>query len=157
MGVSEVATTTQVATKHMGTSLTVTDVVTYRLVELDGFSADSGDKSVTGESHEAETTGGNDAEIEDRDLVSGLPAHADNAIGYHDNDDFAVEDEPLLAQDREQAVRSSRRGSKLAAAQEQNMSSPLGLREPVGPGGRRLSNGLGQSNNGLGTGGGSFH
>jgi hypothetical protein len=40
---------------------------------------------------------------------------------------------------------------------ERRMSSPIGLRESVGPGGgRRLSNGLAASNLGQGTGGTSF-
>lgn len=39
---------------------------------------------------------------------------------------------------------------------ERRLSSPIGLREPVGPGGRRLSNGLAGSGSGYGTGGTSF-
>lgn len=39
---------------------------------------------------------------------------------------------------------------------ERRLSSPIGLREPVGPGGKRLSNGLAGSGSGYGTGGTSF-
>lgn len=39
---------------------------------------------------------------------------------------------------------------------ERRMSSPIGMRGSIGPGGRRLSNGLAASNMGQGTGGNTF-
>ncbi|MCJ1476324.1 hypothetical protein MMC13_004990 [Lambiella insularis] len=72
------------------------------------------------------------------------------------DDEFAVEEDPLVS--RRETVSSKISNSNqlypTQAGYERRMSSPIGLRESVGPGGgRRLSNGLGQSMDGHGTGG----
>ena len=71
-------------------------------------------------------------------------------------DEFALEDDPLVIR-RDMLSEASSNSNQLHpryAGAERRMSSPLGQRESVGPGGgRRLSNGLGQSMDGFGSGG----
>ncbi|MCJ1281177.1 hypothetical protein MMC26_000495, partial [Xylographa opegraphella] len=71
-------------------------------------------------------------------------------------DDFAVEDDPLVIR-RDMLSDASGNSNQLHPRHdraERRMSSPIGQRESVGPGGsRRLSNGLGQSMDGFGSGG----
>ena len=86
-----------------------------------------------------------------------------------EDDDFAIEDAPLLSRQHSRVSRAnsriSRTNSKSTAArsisrdrdigQMRRLSNPLGMGEPVGKGGRRLSNALGQTFSGLATGGNS--
>ena len=71
-------------------------------------------------------------------------------------DEFAIAEDPLLPHHvrLSKTVSSSSPVRPVTAHMERRMSSPIGMREGVGPGGgRRLSNGLGQSMNAFGAGG----
>ena len=79
-----------------------------------------------------------------------------NEDGGESEDEFAIAEDPLLAQHvrLSKTVSSSSPVRPITARIERRMSSPIGMREGVGPGGgRRLSNGLGQSVNAFGAGG----
>ena len=141
------------------------------LLELDGFGG-------SGESSDSENEIDEAIEEEEEDEASGFPIRSidptltNNTIFEEpeegEDDDFAFIDAPLSSERLSKTVsRSSglHPGSASTAESRRNsfsmqkrMSSPVGMREPVGPGGgRRLSNGLGQSMDGLGTGGTSFN
>lgn len=78
--------------------------------------------------------------------------HNDNGLAHDDDEEalYVVDGPPLSTS------HGGRRGSKIERM-ERRMSSPIGLRESIGPGGgRRLSNGLAASNMGQGTGGTTF-
>lgn len=131
---------------------------------MEGFGGDSDELSDTEEeAHEAQPWTDSHSEEGDQAIASGISIGptSHTGVGQQDHEDdgeFAVEDEPLLdAQER--GGRSERRDSHLTPGlKNHKLSSPIGLREPIGPGGgRRLSNALGHTNTGLGTGGGSFH
>lgn len=142
------------------------------LVEMDGFGGDGESSESEIENDEVvlveEGGGGAGPELPIRSIT---PTITNNTIVEEpeegEDDDFALIDSPLLSARLSKTVsRSSglHPGSASAAGSRRNsismprrMSSPIGMREPVGPGGgRRLSNGLGQSMDGLGTGGTSF-
>lgn len=137
------------------------------LIELDGFGGS--DESSDSENEIDEAI---DEEEPDFPIRSITPTITNNTIVEEpeegEEDDFAFIDSPLLSERLSKTVsRSSglHPGSASASGSRRNsfsmlrrMSSPVGMREPVGPGGgRRLSNGLGQSMDGLGTGGTSFN
>ncbi|KAL9103704.1 MAG: hypothetical protein Q9187_008979, partial [Circinaria calcarea] len=142
------------------------------LVEMDGFGGQGESSESEIENDEVvlvEEEGGAGPNLPIRSLT---PTITNDTIveepGESEDDDFALIDSPLLSARLSKTVsRSSglNPGSASAAGSRRNsismqrrMSSPIGMREPVGPGGaRRLSNGLGQSMDGLGTGGTSFN
>jgi len=72
------------------------------------------------------------------------------------DDGFAAEAEGVVSSVRLSKTVSHSGGARLGRI-ERRMSSPLGLREAVGPGGGgKLSNGLGQTRSGYGAGGASY-
>ncbi|KAI9742884.1 MAG: hypothetical protein M1818_003613 [Claussenomyces sp. TS43310] len=110
------------------------------LVEMEGFGGS--DDRDDDEEDDADAS----SVAEDGSIVYGdeglLPNEAEEAID--------VVEGPPLADLHSTSLR-------VPSAVERRMSSPIGIRD-VGPGGgRRLSNGLGQSNFGQGTGGTTFH
>lgn len=77
---------------------------------------------------------------------------SDNVV----EDEFAEEGDGLLNPDRS-SHKPSHSGVDLPLPPKKRMSSPIGMRDSVGPGGSScLSNGLGQSNSGFGAGGSSY-
>ena len=107
--------------------------------------------------------GGNESEDEeeeeiledDNEHVSSHPVdigHPPLAEHMEDNDEFAFdEDAPLSSQRLSKTLSNGGRSIRLPL---RRMSSPIGQRENIGPGGSdRLSNGLGQTRSGFGTGG----
>lgn len=133
-------------------------VPVWWLVEMDGFGgADDSDSDEEDEEVEpflqrSSTAGsaGRSSGIHVRSL-DGIAEEPDEM-----DDELALEDDPFVTR-HEVASGHARNSSQLQpryAGYERRMSSPLGLRESVGPGGGgRLSNGLGQSMDGFGTGG----
>ncbi|MCJ1353648.1 MAG: hypothetical protein MMC33_003635 [Icmadophila ericetorum] len=151
------------------------------LIEMEGFNStdsDSEDEDEDAiEDDDEEEEGEGEEEVEGR--IS-LPPEAFSAhstptmpssilhrevgpgIIPEEDDDFAIEDAPLLSR---QHSRHSRTGSRSTAARSfsvdgdrdrgkmRRLSNPIGMGEPVGKGGRRLSNALGQTFCGLATGG----
>ena len=88
------------------------------------------------------------------------PVGVNGSRHSHDEDDFAIEDDDFI---EEASLMGAKTGTKHtgrkphpnseAALESKRTSSPLGMRESVGPGGgRRLSNGIGQSMNEYGAG-----
>ena len=74
----------------------------------------------------------------------------------NEEDEFATEEVGLLNPHR-LSNSPGRGGANHAHSARRRMSSPIGMRHSVGPGGgSRLSNGLGQSNSGFGAGGNSY-
>ncbi|MCJ1382961.1 hypothetical protein MMC17_006074 [Xylographa soralifera] len=134
------------------------NVPVWWLIEMDGFGgAEDSDSDEEEEEEEDLPQGGDSAESGARSSavqimdLDGITEEPDDL-----EDDFAVEDDPLVIR-RDMLSESSSNSNQLHpryAGAERRMSSPLGQRESVGPGGsRRLSNGLGQSMDGFGTGG----
>ena len=73
------------------------------------------------------------------------------------DDDFAMEESSLLDPQHLSKTLSHRSRGLMSTSLPIRMMSPIGMKDSVGPGGgRRLSNGLGQSNSGFGTGGTSY-
>ncbi|KAL8952194.1 MAG: hypothetical protein Q9222_001893 [Ikaeria aurantiellina] len=71
-------------------------------------------------------------------------------------DEVAVEDEGLLSGNKLSKTASKSSGAAVGLPLRR-VSSPIGLRESPGPGGNKLSNGLGHSRSGFGAGGTSYH
>ena len=108
--------------------------------------------------------GGNDSEDEeeeeeiledDNEQVSSRPVdigHSPLAEHVEEDDEFVIdEDAPLSSQRLSKTLSNGGRSIRLPL---RRMSSPIGQRENIGPGGSdRLSNGLGQTRSGFGTGG----
>jgi hypothetical protein len=129
------------------------------LVEGEGFSRDEDSED---EEEEEESLLPTLDEEEESGILDG-----DEIEGFRDDTEEALDvvDGPPLSKIRSNVEdgHRRRRGSMGLNVQEgfepfeRRLSSPVGLREPVGPGGgRRLSNGLAASNMGQGTGGTSF-
>jgi hypothetical protein len=139
---------------------------TWWLIEMDGF----------GGTHDSDSE---DEDEEEEDLVAepgsidegtrSYPSQLGTGDGTEevdaprlsqDEDDFAVEEDPLMTLP-EAARRRSSSGSHLDPAKlgvPRRMTSPIGQRGNIGPGGeRRLSNGIGQTMNEFGTGGSPYH
>jgi len=144
------------------------------LVEMEGFggAADS-------DGDESETELNNDVD-DDRDIdedtiaetnvddLTALPSALDDDILTDEPDSFATDSHLLpvppsstTITTKERKRTASSTASNLTAASvdlHRRMSSPIGMREGLGPGGgRRLSNNLGQTRSGWGTGGTSYH
>jgi MFS family permease len=128
---------------------------TWFLVEMEGFGGTGDDD--TGSDKE----GNDNPERHSTALKSGtVDAHSDGPYDMaggeeDDDDDFAIaENAPLMVQER--LSRSMGGGKHLTpsdAGSERRTTSPIGMRESVGPGGgRKLSNGLGATMTGT-----SFH
>lgn len=146
----------------------------FWLVEMDGFGgADVSDSEDDEEDEE-------DAHAEDRGLLAphgnageaaGATSPTDVLVGddlipeshvvaTEDSDELALEDESSLPVARTSKTEREEMGARLTprAAGGARMTSPLGMRDGVGPGGgRRLSNGLGTTRSGFGAGGTSYH
>jgi hypothetical protein len=123
----------------------------WYLVEMEGFSK-TNDSDDEGEEALLDPIN----EDDEREILEG------DEIMIDENDEVLdVVDEPSLSRVNSRKMTSgspsSRRHSGTYERTERRMTSPVGLREAVGPGGgRRLSNGLAASNMGQGTGGTSF-
>ena len=121
-------------------------IMPWWLIEMEGFGG--GDDS---ENEEEE------AILEDDDeRVSSRPIdieHSPLAEHLEDEDDeFAIEEDAPLSSQRLSKTASN--GSRSIRLPLRRMSSPIGQKENIGPGGSdRLSNGLGQTRSGFGTGG----
>ncbi|RDL33327.1 uncharacterized protein BP5553_08766 [Venustampulla echinocandica] len=136
----------------LGTLAAIGAIPIWYLVEMDGF-----DKSESDLSDE-----------EDENLLdpideseNGAILEGDEVLTYYDDEEaLDIVDGPSLARissKKSWTGTEAGNSSKLGSSFESRMSSPIGLREPVGPGGRRLSNGLAASNFGQGIGGTSFN
>ena len=90
--------------------------------------------------------------------IDGVVEGLREASVAEEGDDDAVEDGPIDTV-RERMPRLVKHCSKQSVVHgsRSRMSSPIGIKEPVGPGGRRLSNSLGQTMSGYGAGSTSFH
>lgn len=124
-------------------------ITPWWLVEMEGFG--SGDAS-EGENVDSDGISDDEVERSDNIYVGGGPL-ADSGEG---NDNVAIEEDLLHGQ--------GQLSKRVSHTSEENcpplkrMSSPLGMKDNVGPGGSdKLSNGLGQTRSGLGTGGTSYH
>ncbi|MCJ1421062.1 hypothetical protein MMC32_007424 [Xylographa parallela] len=133
------------------------NVPVWWLIEMDGFGgAEDSDSDEENDEEDLPREGGTtesgarSSAVQVMDL-DGITEEPDDI-----EDDFAVEDDPLVIR-RDMLSDASSNSNQLYprhAGVERRMSSPLGQRESVGPGGsRRLSNGLGQSMDGFGSGG----
>ena len=143
------------------------NVPVWWLVEMDGFGgADDSDSDEEAEEEEEllSSTDGNEGGATSSALQIGsidgiIDARTAEQLGEQaeGEDDFAMEDDPPVAPRHKQLSKSVSNSSQLNPSHAylpRRMSSPIGLRESVGPGGgRRLSNGLGQNMDGLGSGG----
>ena len=129
----------------------------WRLIEMEGFgSADDSESEDDDEEHMQREPDGHHVRTSHEDAASHFCHVEEGEGGFGESDDdFAIEEDPLLTQRLSKTVsKSSSQPQPIAKHLERRMSSPIGMREGVGPGGgRKLSNGLGQSMNGLGTGG----
>ena len=144
----------------------------FWLLEMEGF----GDAGYSDSEDEDEVGGGGDGEEhallsmgDDGERVSATTARnmlvgddvipEGQVVATEGGDEFAVEDGPPLPQVKvsktERGVASDR---LMPNSADRRMSSPLGMRDGIGPGGgRRLSNGLGTTRSGFGAGGTSYH
>ncbi|KAL3425326.1 MFS transporter [Phlyctema vagabunda] len=115
------------------------------LVEMDGFS----------KTHEDDSDDESDSEDVDR-----LPQIAEDEeeraiLNGDEHIQHDESEEALLINDTSPRQHEATKPRQISS---RRLSSPIGMRGSVGPGGsRRLSNGLAQSNLGHGTGGSSFH
>ena len=134
------------------------NVPVWWLIEMDGFGGAEDSDSDGEEENEEEVSP--EAESTEADARSST-IHGVNHDGITEEpedleDDFAVEEDPLVIR-RDMLSQTSSNSNQLNPLHilaERRMSSPIGQRECIGPGGRRrLSNGLGQSLDGFGTGG----
>ena len=138
-------------------------IATWWLIEMDGFGApeeielDEQEQSLL-----AEAPAADDASIARQ---TGSDAVKSHTPPEEDEIESKDESEQLLPTERLPRSASRRDRLDVQTDKEQSrtpsissrMSSPLGFREPIGPGGERLSNGLGQTMSGLGTGGNTYH
>ena len=130
------------------------------LIEMDGFGSandsDSEDDATVGD----ETAGQESSDVT-RTSYRGQRGGLNGIVEGNEDvdeseDEFAIAEDPLLSRHvrLSKTVSSSSPVRPTIAHVERRMSSPIGMREGVGPGGgRRLSNGLGQSMNAFGAGG----
>ena len=126
-------------------------VPVWWLVETEGFGGveDSDDEG----NDEPELPLSHARQSEDRSTAINIKD--DTETTDEADDEFATEDEGLLNPHR--LSHSVGRSSTDQPRVPRRMSSPFGMKDSVGPGGgSRLSNGLGQSNSGFGTGGNSY-
>lgn len=140
----------------------------FWLVEMDGFGGaeasdsededddeedvDAGERAVSA-THDEAATSATDVLVGD-DLIP-----ESQIVATEESGDLAVEDGPPLPRARVSKTEREDVGDRLAPRSAHGrMSSPLGMRDGVGPGGgRRLSNGLGTTRSGFGAGGTSYH
>jgi hypothetical protein len=119
----------------------------WYLVEMEGFSKTSED------SDDEESSSLLDAVDEENSLEI---LQGDEVFDEYE-EALDIVDGPTLNRMQSKKSLASRGSSQGLSSLERRMSSPIGIRESVGPGGgRRLSNGLAASNLGQGTGGTSF-
>ena len=120
-------------------------ITPWWLIEMDGFGG--GDDI---EDEEEEILEDDNEQVSSRPIDIGHPPLAEHS--EEDDDEFASdEDAPLSSQRLSKTLSNGGRSIRLPM---RRMSSPIGQRENIGPGGSdRLSNGLGQTRSGLGTGG----
>lgn len=131
-------------------------ISTYWLIEMEGFGGANDDSDEEEEGLEAQPLAGSNPDLADQAAATGVLEEDEHDSDHEDDeDDFAIEDAPLLADRR--TPRSRQRKILTADAHTRVISSPVGIREPIGPGGRRLSNSLAHSNNGHGTAGTPFN
>jgi len=132
----------------------------WYLVEMEGFSKASEDSSSDDEDEESSSLLDALDEEHSPDILEGDEIEVDGYDEYEEALDTV--DGPSLyrtTSKKSSGTGTSRRTSDSdgLTSLERRMSSPIGIRESVGPGGgRRLSNGLAASNLGQGTGGTSF-
>lgn len=127
------------------------------LVEMEGFggpgsASDAEDDEAEGPkvAHSEQGGGGS------RPMAIGSP-EAIPGGGEEETDGFALEDEGLLSTGDGLSRTVSKSSSAAVGMPLRRVSSPIGLRTSPGPGGNRLSNGLGYSRSGFGAGGTSYH
>ena len=132
------------------------------LVEMDGFGGDDEESDDEGQSHDDIYTEPNDTPLSpiaeefrpQNASLDGTLSEAAEAIV--DPDESAIEDDNRASVDVTRHL--SRQTSRRSQSVTRKMIAPLGMGEEViGPGGRRYSNGLGQTMAGLGTGGSPYH
>ena len=127
------------------------------LVEMEGFGGSAEDDDDEGA--EAEDELRYSLAAEEGGQSSGTSVGQSPNQNYQDEeDDFAIsENSPSATQRLAKTVSHSSKGLSIGSL-PRRMSSPIGMRDSVGPGGsKNLSNGLGQSISGFGTGGTSYH
>ncbi|KAI9870796.1 MAG: hypothetical protein M1830_003795 [Pleopsidium flavum] len=141
-------------------------VPVWWLVEMEGFGGDDDGQSEEGSDTEVETDDDHNDDTcaipntdDETDTRTGVSPHHHHKIREEEEDDaFAIE-HPLPASSSSSSRKlTSSHNLATPSSVQRRMSSPLGMREGVGPGGgRRLSNNLGQTRSGWGTGGTSYH
>ena len=123
------------------------------LVEMEGFGG-AGDSD--SESEEDETVAPSATEPAGNVSSEPIAIGGQTSPEEESDDGFATEEEGPVASHRLSKTVSHSSGTMIGHI-ERRMSSPVGLREAVGPGGGgKLSNGLGQSRSGFGAGGTSY-
>lgn len=147
----------------LGSVAAIGTVPIWFLVEMEGFSSRDGNDDEDDEEEEAllpaidEEEEGTEARQRERDRLAMLEGQeilgGDEVLAWRAEEEEAIDvvEGPPLSKIR------SRSGAAGELGGERRLSNPVGVGEPVGPGGgRRLSNGLAASNHGQGTGGTSF-
>lgn len=121
-------------------------IAPWLLIEMEGFGGDESDSDEE-EVEEEELLNSDDERESSEPVDFGSGPHARNGTEVN-----------RLAPERLSKTTSHSSGTTMFGQSLKRMSSPLGQREIIGPGGSgRLSNGLGQSRSGFGAGGTSYH
>ncbi|KAL8713285.1 MAG: hypothetical protein Q9220_002484 [cf. Caloplaca sp. 1 TL-2023] len=123
------------------------------LVEMEGFGGSNDNSDDEDDDDELEVPQGEERSTA-QPVVIGSPEGLLRGEGLLD--DVALEDEELLSGNKLSKTASKSSGAAIGLPLRR-MSSPIGLRASPGPGGNRLSNGLGHSRSGFGAGGTSYH
>ena len=131
------------------------------LIEMEGFGGaddsssedEEGNGTILNTDDEREPEGRSSATREVRNSGAGT-----NLLGAEEDDDFAIEDDPI--ESTKMLSRTTTHSSSLeptSGGLPRRMTSPIGQRAAVGPGGsRKLSNGIGQTRSGFGAGATSY-
>lgn len=131
----------------LGTIACIGAIPIWHLVEMEGFNKSTEDS----DDEPSETS----SLLDNEENATGILQGDEIIDEYEEALDFV--DGPSLNRIPSKKSLASRGSSDGLSRLERRMSSPIGIRESVGPGGgRRLSNGLAASNLGQGTGGTSF-
>lgn len=125
-------------------------IAPWWLVEMEGFGG--GDDSDNEDDHSDDNSG--EGEEGSQAVPVGNGPFAENGEG---EDNFEIGDDPLLGLESLSKT-VSRTSESRHYPPLKRISSPIGMRDNIGPGGSdKLSNGLGQTRSGLGAGGTSYH
>ena len=129
-------------------------VTPWWLIEMEGFGGDEDSDSDNEDHGDEDGTLQNEEDDSSHAIPIGGGPLAEDGEG---NDHFAIDDNHLPGSEGlSKTVSHTAEGGPFPLLRR--MSSPIGMKDNIGPGGSdKLSNGLGQTRSGLGTGGTSFH